>query len=246
MDKTDVARQEISQIAYLPEVRVNTNKILMLLFGTVFLLMVAANQSNSEILQQNLPENSQSKKYGDGWECMSGYRAIGNACNKIIVPEHAYETNRSYGNGWECTHGFRQVDDIGCVEVTIPANGFLAPSGQNWGCLRGFKKLDGKCQKIILPENAYLNSSSYGQPWLCERGFFEKSGKCDAVFVPENAYLDDQSYSNDWRCERGYTASGIMCEFIIIPTNAHLDRSGNRWECDRSFHRSKGKCVLNN
>jgi hypothetical protein len=31
----------------------------------------------------------------------------------------------------------------------------------------------------------------------------------------------------------------------VLPANAHLDRSGNRWECDRNFQRSKNLCILN-
>ena len=64
--------------------------------------------------------------------------------------------------------------------------------------------------------------------------------------IPANAYFDDASYGTGWKCDRGYAASGETCEFIIVPENAHLDRSGNRWECNRNFQKSKGRCVLNN
>ena len=64
--------------------------------------------------------------------------------------------------------------------------------------------------------------------------------------IPANAYFDDASYGTGWKCDRGYAASGETCEFIIVPENAHLDRSGNRWECNRNFQKSKGRSVLNN
>lgn len=122
-----------------------------------------------------------------------------------------------YGDGRECNIGFR-LNKSACVHV----------------------------EPYEASANAYLNGSGYGQPWTCKRGFFEQAGLCEAVVIPANAYLNDTSYGSGWKCDRGYAASAETCEFINVPENAHLDRSGNRWECDKNFQKSKGLCVLNN
>ncbi|MEO0916223.1 MAG: hypothetical protein AAFY31_04465 [Pseudomonadota bacterium] len=103
-----------------------------------------------------MPANAQPKSYGDGWECVRGFRQDGDACLAIIVPENAYATNRTYGSGWACLHGFQEVDNASCREVMVPDGGYLDPSGNSWSCLRGYMKVDDICLEIVLPPNAYL------------------------------------------------------------------------------------------
>ena len=133
-------------------------------------------------------------------------------------------------------------------EIILPAHAYLTDStyGSKWDCDRGYEPSGDRCIAIAVPDNGYLNETSYGQPWSCERGFFEQNGRCDAVVVPEHAYFDDSTHGKGWKCERGYAASGLRCDAIDIPLNAHLDRSGNSWECDKNFQKSKDLCVLNN
>ncbi len=186
------------------------------------------------------------RTYGRGWECFHGFRAEGEAdCVAVVVPDGGFLDPS--GERWHCLRGFIKRDDI-CQEINLPANAYLTDTsyGSPWVCDRGFEAEDDTCVAIAVPVNAYLNTSSYGQPWTCERGYFEQDGSCTRVMVPENAYFDDATYGIGWKCERGYAASGQTCAAIDIPENAHLDRSGNRWECNRNFRKSKGLCLLNN
>ncbi len=196
------------------------------------------------IIPKNAYETNRTS--GRGWECFHGFRADGDAdCVAVAVPDGGFLDPS--GERWHCLRGFIKLDDI-CQEINLPANAYLADTsyGSPWVCDRGFEAEDNTCVAIAVPVNAYLNTSRYGQPWTCERGFLERDGSCAAVMIPENAYLDDATYGIGWKCERGYAASGQRCEAIDIPENAHLDRSGNRWECNRNFRKSKGLCLLNN
>ena len=56
------------------------------------------------------------------------------------------------------------------VEGTIPANGSANAYRTGWQCDRGFRKIDGACKLVSLPENAYLTGSSYGPGWKCKHG----------------------------------------------------------------------------
>ncbi len=186
------------------------------------------------------------RAYGLGWECFHGFRADGEAdCVAVAVPKGGYLAPS--GARWHCLRGFTKLDDT-CQKVNLPANAYLADTsyGSPWVCDRGFEAVDDACSAIVVPANAYLNTSVYGQSWTCERGFFQQASSCVAVMVPENAYFDDATYGNGWRCERGYATSGQACAAIDVPENAHLDRSGNRWECNRNFRKSKGLCLLIN
>lgn len=195
-----------------------------------------------------VPQNAYdtNRSYGSGWECLYGFRKTDDAaCVAVDVPEGGYLDPS--GERWRCLRGYIKVDDT-CQEVMVPENAYLVDvaSGSAWTCERGFEATGDQCIPIAVPANAYLNGSRYGQPWTCERGFFEQAGLCEAVVIPENAYFDDTTYGEEWTCERGYAAAGQTCEVITLPENAHLDRSGNRWECNKNFQKSKGQCVLKN
>ncbi|UWS77992.1 hypothetical protein N1037_11900 [Phaeobacter sp. G2] len=195
-----------------------------------------------------VPQNAYdtNRSYGSGWECLHGFRRTDDAaCVAVEVPEGGFLDPS--GERWRCLRGYIKVDDT-CQEIVLPANAYLADAsyGSTWTCERGFEATGDLCTAIAVPANAYLNGSGYGQPWTCERGFFEQAGLCEAVAIPANAYFDDASYGPGWKCDRGYAASAKACELINVPENAHLDRSGNRWECNNNFQKSKGLCVLNN
>ncbi len=196
------------------------------------------------IVPQNAYDTNRS--YGSGWECLHGFRRTDEAaCVAVEVPEGGYLDPS--GERWRCLRGYIKVDDT-CQEIVLPDNAYLADAsyGSSWTCERGFETTGDQCTAIAVPANAYLTGSGYGQPWTCERGFFEQAGLCAAVAIPANAYFDDATYGTGWKCERGYKASGETCELIDVPENAHLDRSGNRWDCDKNFQKSRGLCVLNN
>ncbi len=89
--------------------------------------------------QSGIPENAKAKSYGDGWECNSGFRIDGEICVAVMVPEHAFATNRTYGAGWECLHGFVESPEATCIAVVVPNGAYLEPSGKSWRCARGYR-----------------------------------------------------------------------------------------------------------
>lgn len=159
----------------------------------------------------------------------------------VVVPENGYATGASYGSGWKCSFGFREVRDA-CVEVVVPANGFLDEAGSRWQCTRGYRQAREECLAIPVPENGYLTESS-STGWQCERGYRAKRNRCELIPVPENAYLTDSSYGEPWKCERGYRQRQKSCVKVVVPENAYLeDRSyGPGWECDRGYVSKDGQ-----
>jgi len=209
---------------------------------------VGYRQKGETCLEVTVPDNAYStnRTYGLGWECLRGFRKDREAnCVAVEVPEGGYLDPS--GERWRCLRGHIKIDDT-CHRIILPLHSYLAEAsaGVPWICDRGFEPKGERCVAIVVPKNAYLNGSSYGQAWTCERGYREHTGKCEAVLVPDHAYFYDAPYGEGWKCDRGYSASGQRCDPIDIPDNAHLDRSGNRWECDKNFQKSKGLCVLNN
>ena len=114
------------------------------------------------------PEHALQRSYG-GWECDRGYRAEGNGCIKIVLPEHAYLTddNRQMP-GWKCDRGYR-VMASGCAAIKIPENGFLTEDtfGSGWKCLRGFRIEAQSCLPLVIPANAHIDNS--GNDWTCTK-----------------------------------------------------------------------------
>jgi hypothetical protein len=221
--------------------------MMRILLGLGLLLALAAPPF-AESAAVSLPENAHVKSYGDGWECDLGYRADGNTCAAITVPENAYETNRTYGAGWECLHGFRETDRSSCVAVVIPDGGFLDSSGAGWRCLRAHRKVDDTCQKILLPEHAYLDENAYGSGWLCDRGFEVDEGVCSEIVVPENAFLNASGYGQPWTCERGFFERDGRCDAIVVPEHAYFSDAsyGKGWKCERGYAASGQRCDVIN
>ncbi len=61
--------------------------------------------------------------------------------------------------------------------LDIPDNGFLSEKGNDWECLRGFRKQEESgCASVELPLNAHLDYT--GNNWECNRGFRENNSSC--------------------------------------------------------------------
>ncbi len=150
----------------------------------------------------------------------------------------------SYGSGWECVSGFRNNGGQTCEQIAVPENAYLSGStfGRGWVCARGYRERGTSCEPIEIPANAYLSAS--GTDWNCERGFLKKRNACAEVQVPENAYLDETAFRTGWKCLRGFRESGNRCSPISVPANAHLNYTGNGWDCDRPFQRTRDTCRL--
>ncbi len=219
--------------------------LMMLFAGTICVLLAIAAPSFSQSGAASVPENAHAKTYGEGWECDLSYRLVRGQCVAIAVPENGYPTNQSYGVGWECQHGFQEANGNTCVEVSVPEGGYLDPSGEQWKCLRGFRRVGNACQEIELPDHAYLSEDAYGSDWNCDRGFEPNGSECVAIEVPENAYLNSKGFGALWTCERGYIEAAGKCAAVIIPQNAYFyDASyGSGWKCERGYEAVSDACV---
>ena len=74
-------------------------------------------------------------------------------------------------------------------------------------CKKGYYKKGKECKKIIIPENAHLDSS--GHDWECNRGYYKENGKCKIVKIPKNAHLNLSGH--DWSCNKGYKRVKNKC-----------------------------------
>ncbi len=244
MDNTSDVIPQLPQAACGTRKLCGVQMLITLGIASFCALYLIAMPAFAQSTTQSVPENAKAKSYGDGWECNIGYRLRGDACTAVIVPENAYETNRTYGPGWNCHHGFRESDDATCVAVVVPEGGFLDPSGERWDCLRGFLKVGNTCQEVILPDNAYLSETSYRSAWECDRGFEVSGDLCVAIVVPANAYLNTSNYGQPWTCERGFFEQGDLCAAVLIPDHAYFDDStyGKGWQCERGYAASDTRC----
>src|SRR5258707_9811228 len=112
---------------------------------------------------------------GRGWNCDRGFRASGNECVAVKVPQNAYLSDSSLTTGWECERGFHQSGDT-CLPMEIPRNGYLDTFGRDWKCERGFKRANRDCVSVKLPTNAHLDYS--GNDWSCDRPFRRQNDSC--------------------------------------------------------------------
>jgi len=67
----------------------------------------------------------------------------------------------------------------------------------------------GKCEAIDVPENAYLEVSSYRSGWMCERGYQRQLDHCVLVTPPTNAHIN---FAGDgWECNQPYLEESGRC-----------------------------------
>jgi len=116
--------------------------------------------------EQALP--SENRYYiGSQWFCNNGYEKVGDACQKIYVPQNAH----AIGSQWFCNNGFKRVGNS-CEKINIPANAHAI--GSQWFCDSGYEKIGESCQKMYIPENA----SAIGSQWLCNYGYKKVGNAC--------------------------------------------------------------------
>lgn len=111
----------------------------------------------------------------------------------------------------------------------------------NFGCDPFFKFnfSSGKCEKIILPENAVFNKDN--TDWDCLIGYKKDYLKnlCQKVIIPQNGKLN--STGDGFTCDRGYKKTTDFCQKIELPENAVLDFSGNDFNCIASYKKNPAK-----
>jgi hypothetical protein len=147
---------------------------------------------------------------GTRWRCLRGFQKIGETCELIDLPDHAYLTAETDDSAWECDRGYKKSSE-GCSKIHVPENAYLtnASYGDAWKCERGFRKTEDACLPVAAPANGYFDDTSYGPGWKCERGYAASNGACVAMDLPENAHLDRSG--NRWECDRGYRRSKGAC-----------------------------------
>ena len=92
-----------------------------------------------------VPENA--FEQGGNWYCKSGYRKVGNACEKIDVPANAFVQ----GSNWYCKSGYRREGNE-CLKFAVPANAFAR--GGQWFCNLGYKRVTDTCVEMSPEEKA--------------------------------------------------------------------------------------------
>ena len=53
----------------------------------------------------------------------------------------------------------------------MPENASPNRYGSGWTCDRGYRKVDGICDVVKVPANAYSTDTSYGRGWRCTWGY---------------------------------------------------------------------------
>lgn len=157
-----------------------------------------------------IPDGGYLGPSGTRWFCHRGFQKIGNTCEKINLPPHAYLTSSAVGSAWKCERGFEAKGDT-CIAISVPENAFLNNSGYGrpWSCNRGFFEENGACTKVSVPANAYFDDASYGNGWRCVRGFSETGNKCSAIELPPNAHLGRSG--TQWECNKNFYRSKSQC-----------------------------------
>src|SRR4029453_1827977 len=108
--------------------------------GSILMVSALANGAQTP---SSIPENARASRYGDGWECMTGFRREANACARIAVPANGYLD--SSGSRWRCNRGYLRVDET-CAAVKVPQHAYLDDStGPGWKCERGYREAQGRC-----------------------------------------------------------------------------------------------------
>src|SRR5262249_25841640 len=58
-----------------------------------------------------------------------------------------------FDSRYGCKYGYHQRDQM-CVPVDVPAHAYLNSFGDDWKCDRGFRRVNGRCDPIVVPDNA--------------------------------------------------------------------------------------------
>ena len=127
--------------------------------------------------------------------------------------------------------------------VDIPENASATSYGRGWECKQGYRRVEGACNAVIVPDNAYPTNSAYGSVWKCEWGYRQVGDACVAIKVPPNAYLRHTGIG--WACERGYREDNNACFAIDVPANAYLIEAtyGPGWKCERGYRMVNTTCA---
>lgn len=99
--------------------------------GGSYSLPSAPSYSSPAPIPVSVPSNAYA--IGSYWYCSSGYKQVGNGCEKIIAPLNA----TVYGSAWYCNGGYRQVGNQ-CERIIVPPN--ATALGSSWYCNSGYTR----------------------------------------------------------------------------------------------------------
>ena len=107
---------------------------------------------------------------GNTWMCQNGYKKVGEACQKINVPDNAVAVD----DKWMCKNGYKKIENS-CKKMFVPENAIAV--GDIWMCRHGFKKIGNGCAKSsVLPKNAIVIAA--GDRWQCKSAFKRLGDSC--------------------------------------------------------------------
>ncbi|MCC2656224.1 MAG: uncharacterized protein K0Q76_1332 [Panacagrimonas sp.] len=110
-------------------------------------------------------------------------------------------------------------------------------------CAKGFRTVDGTCQPIAVPDNAYLTERDFGRGWECQYGHRLVDETCRPVVPPAHGFVSGFS-GDQWSCDRTYLQKGDRCVAVELPANAvPANRySSSGWTCERGYQENAGRC----
>jgi hypothetical protein len=171
---------------------------------------------------------------GQQWITFS-LRGSGPALTKIgALPQEGSQPQKSLAKSIG-----RRTPAESHVTPSLPANAKMNLLGNDWECVRGYRRSGNECVVVEVPSNAKLNV--LGNDWECQRGYRISGSECVRVEIPANAKLN--ILGNDWECQRGFHQSEGQCVAVRVPQHAKLNILGNDWECIYGYRQAGEQCV---
>ncbi len=187
-------------------------------------------KEGSECKKFEIPDNAHLTYLGNDWQCNKGFvkNREKNSCESIFVPQYSQATLE----GFDCDPGYDKQGDQ-CVKVDPIEQGKFYEQGSQFYCETGYRRNEEfrRCEKIVVPENARLDSSSI-DGWSCISSYIKKGDKCEK-FTTDHIVWQGSS----WTCELGYIKDygSQICQKVNLPENAHFETNVDGWSCDVGF-----------
>ena len=157
---------------------------------------------NSNSSKPKVPSNSTLTSYGNGWRCNSGYKKVGNRCQKIYAPTNAYVS----GSSWKCVTGYKKVGNR-CEKIFI-ANFYTGADAyekgdyktaiKHWELLAEYGNADAQYNLGFMYENGIgLKKSDYWAfLWINKAA---QLGQTNAQFTLGNMYRTGAGIGKDFK-----------------------------------------------
>ena len=183
-------------------------QLLSVSFATAVLALLLAVSASAN------PPNS----YGSGasWRCQSGYKRVGNRCQRVERPANAY----TQGSSWACKNGYKRVGNQ-CQKIEISANESVRHNKPH--CAPGHHRVGADCQRTGPAPNAVTP----GADWSCRDGYKRIGNACQKITV----VLQTRLYTPGRGLYQGQRCAALIGDYQPHP------------EADRSPHASRAPAV---